>query len=86
MPNRRMWSPEEDHTLRLLREEKSLKKWSVIARKMETDYNLPGRTGKQCRERYQRVTAGITITSTRPSEPKTGLTMKKSLSTAFTTS
>lgn len=30
----------------------NVKKWSQVARIMEQDFKIPGRTGKQCRERY----------------------------------
>jgi myb proto-oncogene protein len=29
-----------------------LKKWTIIASKMESEYKLEGRSGKQCRERW----------------------------------
>lgn len=32
---------------------RKIKKWSAIARAMQTDYAMYGRTGKQCRERYR---------------------------------
>lgn len=51
MPDRKMWNAEEDRVLRLLREDRREKKWSVIARIMETEFGIKGRTGKQCRER-----------------------------------
>jgi hypothetical protein len=49
MPERKMWSEEEDRVLRLLREERREKKWSMIARCMEGEFGIAGRTGKQCR-------------------------------------
>jgi len=45
-PRSRMWTPEEDAKVRSLVEEHGTKRWSVIAS------HLPGRTGKQCRERW----------------------------------
>lgn len=33
-------------------EEFGIKKWTVVAQKMEELYNLHGRSGKQCRERW----------------------------------
>ena len=53
MPERKAWSSEEDEVLKNLREEQQITKWSVIAKKMAEEYNMPGRTGKQCRERYK---------------------------------
>ena len=38
--------------LRLLREGRGERKWANIARIMEQEFAIPGRTGKQCRERY----------------------------------
>lgn len=40
------WTPEEDTTLLQLVQKFGAKNWSNIAK------NLPGRIGKQCRERY----------------------------------
>jgi hypothetical protein len=49
MRERKVWNEEEDRILRYLKVEKGEKKWSAIARKMEEDFNIKGRTGKQCR-------------------------------------
>lgn len=51
MPERKPWTPEEDKVLKFLREEQKITKWSLIAKKMSEEYDMPGRTGKQCRER-----------------------------------
>jgi hypothetical protein len=51
MPERKVWSEEEDKILRHLREERREKKWASIARIMEQEFKIQGRTGKQCRER-----------------------------------
>lgn len=40
------WTPEEDTKMKELVKIHGLKKWCTIAE------SLPGRTGKQCRERY----------------------------------
>ena len=45
-PRSRPWTTEEDAMVRSLVEEHGTKRWSVIAA------SLPGRTGKQCRERW----------------------------------
>ena len=45
--HRRKFTPEEDQQLRLLVEENGAHKWDYIAASM------PGRTGRQCRDRYQ---------------------------------
>ena len=62
MPERKMWNLNEDRILRFLKEEQKEKKWSVIARKMHTDFGIEGRTGKQCRERLTFFYLGTTTT------------------------
>jgi len=49
MPERKVWTEEEDKILRFFREERQEKKWSFIARKMEEEFGIVGRNGKQCR-------------------------------------
>ena len=49
MPERKVWSEREDSVLRLLREERKERKWAAIARTMEREFGIVGRTGKQCR-------------------------------------
>lgn len=49
MPERKAWSKEEDRILRVLKEERGEKKWSTIAKLMQTEFGVSGRTGKQCR-------------------------------------
>lgn len=34
MPERRAWTPEEDEALKYLREQLSINKWSLIAKKL----------------------------------------------------
>jgi hypothetical protein len=46
---RRHWTPYEDQVLKDLYEKVQLNKWSLIARRMHSEYNLSPRTGKQCR-------------------------------------
>lgn len=45
-------STQEDRILKALVEERNLNKWALIARIMGEEFGIPGRTGKQCRERY----------------------------------
>ena len=52
MAERKIWTQEEDRVLLEIIQVRKIKKWSAIARCMETEYNLFGRTGKQCRERW----------------------------------
>lgn len=32
-------------------EQRNIKKWSMVSKIMEQEYKMPGRSGKQCRER-----------------------------------
>uniref|UniRef100_A0A7S2SND5 Uncharacterized protein n=1 Tax=Mucochytrium quahogii TaxID=96639 RepID=A0A7S2SND5_9STRA len=50
--DRRVWSNEEDEAIRTLVGEQGTKKWSWIATELRQRYNIDGRTGKQCRERW----------------------------------
>ncbi len=43
---------QEDSILKDLYEGKGIKRWSEIARIMESEFHIRGRNGKQCRERY----------------------------------
>jgi hypothetical protein len=43
---------QEDKVLKMLVEERGEIKWALIARVMADEFQLTGRTGKQCRERY----------------------------------
>ena len=49
MPLRKAWTQEEDKILKFLRDEQNEIKWSVIAKTMQEEYGIVGRTGKQCR-------------------------------------
>ena len=60
MPERKVWSAEEDKILIFLKEEKGIAKWSLIAKTMDEEYKIYGRTGKQCRERFQSSNLGTT--------------------------
>ena len=82
---RRPWTPHEDQMLKNLYEKVKLNKWSLIARKMEEEFDLPPKTGKQCRERYCPSDPGITTTSTLPSPRRTGPAKRNSSSCSYTT-
>jgi len=41
----------EDKAIKELVEKYGIRKWTVIAQKMQELHNLTGRSGKQCRER-----------------------------------
>ena len=47
------WSEEEDNILRQMVERVGTKAWTTIADLLATEHNLPGRSGKQCRERWR---------------------------------
>lgn len=49
---RRPWSTDEDEAIRHLVYENGTKHWTVISEKLKCLYNISGRTGKQCRERW----------------------------------
>jgi hypothetical protein len=49
---RRHWSQEEDNAIMKLIKQYGIKKWSLIARNLEADFGIAGRSGKQCRERW----------------------------------
>jgi len=49
---RQPWTETEDTAIRALVTQIGIRKWSLIAEKMSTDYGLKGRSGKQCRERW----------------------------------
>lgn len=48
---KRPWTVEEDRLLKYVFESSRLTKWSHIARKLQEDYGIKGRNGKQCKER-----------------------------------
>jgi len=52
MSDRRAWSEIEDKAIRELVEKYGIRKWTVVAQKMEETFGLKGRSGKQCRERW----------------------------------
>jgi len=52
MGDRRAWSEIEDKAIRELVDKYGIRKWTVVAQKMEEVYRLNGRSGKQCRERW----------------------------------
>lgn len=52
MGDRRAWSEIEDKAIKELVEKYGIRKWTVVAQKMEEIYCLKGRSGKQCRERW----------------------------------
>lgn len=53
------------------------KKWTIISHKMQFEYYLQPRTGKQCRERYLSLDSDGTTTWTRKSTRLSGLKRRK---------
>jgi hypothetical protein len=49
---RRLWSTEEDNAISALVQQYGIKKWTLMAKKLQEEYHIYGRSGKQCRERY----------------------------------
>ena len=64
---RRHWSQKEDKAIWELIQKRGFKKWSLIAKKLKEEFGVIGRSGKQCRERWQNyldpsvITGPITI-------------------------
>ena len=48
------WSKnkKEDKSIAILIAKYGLRKWTLVAKKLEDEYNIIGRSGKQCRERW----------------------------------
>lgn len=49
MPERKVWTPEEDRVLKLLFEERGIKKWADLPKIMKEEFKIEGRSAKQCR-------------------------------------
>jgi len=49
---RRLWDSEEDQAIIKLVKKHGIRKWTLISRKLQEEYQIHGRSGKQCRERY----------------------------------
>lgn len=49
---RKPWSAAEDEAIRKLVSSNGTQQWAVIAKRLETDFNVKERSGKQCRERW----------------------------------
>ena len=51
--SRRHWTLKEDNAISELIQKYGMKKWSLIAKRLKEDFGINGRSGKQCRERWQ---------------------------------
>lgn len=49
---RRLWNDTEDEAIVTLVRQYGIKKWTLIAHKLQEQFHISGRSGKQCRERY----------------------------------
>ncbi|CAG9318336.1 unnamed protein product [Blepharisma stoltei] len=49
---RRPWTPYEDEAIKQLVQENDKQQWANIAARLSLEYNIHGRSGKQCRERW----------------------------------
>ena len=49
---RKPWTLSEDEAIRQLVSLNGTQQWAIIAKRLETDFNIRGRSGKQCRERW----------------------------------
>ena len=49
---RRLWTPSEDDAIKALVLEYGVKKWTLISQRLQQEYRIHGRSGKQCRERW----------------------------------
>jgi hypothetical protein len=50
---KRLWERFEDEAVEQLVQKYGVKKWSLIAEKLNTEYKIKARNGKQCRERWR---------------------------------
>jgi hypothetical protein len=48
---KKIWCEEEDETLKRLYEEEGEESWSIIAKRLASEFNFPRKSAKQCRER-----------------------------------
>lgn len=49
---RRLWTTEEDKAISSLVRHYGIRRWTLISRKLQDKYHIYGRSGKQCRERF----------------------------------
>ncbi len=61
MNEKRAWTEEEDRLLKFVFESSKLTKWSHIARRLQDEFGVKGRNGKQCKERYFSNNLGILV-------------------------
>lgn len=49
---RRLWKDEEDEAINSLVDKYGIRRWTLISKKLQEEFGINGRSGKQCRERY----------------------------------
>ena len=49
MGERKAWTKDEDEALLQIIQVRKIKRWNDVSKAMELDFNIYGRTGKQCR-------------------------------------
>jgi hypothetical protein len=49
---RRIWTAEEDEAIRAMVIKFGTKSWALIAENLQSEFEISGRSGKQCRERW----------------------------------
>lgn len=76
MSEKRPWTEEEDRLLKFVFDTSKLTKWSHIARRLQEEFGVKGRNGKQCKERYICLHLGTLPTSTLLIPRKNGATKK----------
>lgn len=86
MTEKRPWSEEEDRLLKFVFDTSKLTKWSQIARRLQEEFGVKGKNGKQCKERYLNPYSGTPLTSTPPTPRMTGATKNSRSCLNFITS
>lgn len=66
-------------------DERNIKKWSMVSKIMEQEFGMTGRSGKQCRERYDESDSGGTTSWTPASTISPGASRRKRYYFATTT-
>ena len=49
---RKPWCSLEDEAIRILVSTNGIQQWATVAKRLEAEFNIRGRSGKQCRERW----------------------------------
>lgn len=84
MSEKRPWTEEEDRALKFVFETIKVTKWSHIARRLQEEFGVRGRNGKQCKERYFFIDLDTLIISIPLIRKKSGLTKRRSRCLSYT--